>query len=110
MIYNKQRLTIGDAFLPITDHTTASATIQNLGVKKFRSLLKKKLNSEDFEEYQVKCAKNFDINVSSATPRKEDPNIIKLEEEFKSLFCRDLLEGLPPEREIDHKIETEPGS
>lgn len=53
--YCSGMLKTGDIVLPSSRDRTSTIQIHNLGVKKFRSLLrKKKQNSEDFVVYQVR--------------------------------------------------------
>lgn len=111
MNYKTRELKVGDVTLSISKHMTPSVIIQNLGVKKFRSLLRKrKRNTEDFTVYQVRCTDNMNVELMNTSTADDDPDIAKIREEFSSVFRSDLPEGLPPEREIDHKIEVETGS
>lgn len=85
--------------------------IQNLGVKKFWSLpRKKKRNRADFKVYQVRCVNNMNVELMNMSTTDEEPDITRLKEEFSSVFGSELTEGLPQEREIEHRIEVEPCS
>ena len=46
------------------------------------------------------------LDTQTANP---DPRVVSLLQEFQDVFPSDL-EGLPPKRSVDHKIETLPGS
>ena len=46
---------------------------------------------------------------NAATKVTVDPDTEKIISEFKDVFPDDLPSGLPPKREIDHRIELEPG-
>src|SRR6202048_1493023 len=46
---------------------------------------------------------------NAATKVTVDPDTEKIISEFKNVFPDDLPSGLPPKREIDHRIELEPG-
>jgi hypothetical protein len=45
-----------------------------------------------------------------AATQSIDPRIRSLLDEFKDVFPEDLPEGLPPRRDVDHRIELVPGS
>ena len=45
-----------------------------------------------------------------AATQSIDPRIRSLLDEFKDVFPEDLPEGLPPKRDVDHRIELVPGS
>ena len=50
------------------------------------------------------------IQDKDASPTPTDPRIQSLLQEFQDVFPDDLPEGLPPARNVDHKIEVIPGS
>src|ERR1700716_3644110 len=45
-----------------------------------------------------------------AATQSIDPRIRSLLDEFKDVFPEELPEGLPPRRDVDHRIELVPGS
>lgn len=112
--YENRTVSVGNTSLPTLHNPEDGVKIQNLGVKKFRSLLrKKKHNSDDFVVYRVQIVNNLEINNGHAKVSNKDPedeDLKKLKKEFKSVFTDELPTGLPPKRDVDHKIEVEPGS
>lgn len=77
----------------------------------FRSLLrKKKRNWEDFCVYQVNHVNIAILETRVDMDYSKDPEVIKLEKEIEDVFRDELPARLPPERDVDHKIEVEPNS
>lgn len=93
------------SFFP-TQNKADLIKVQDLGVKKFRSFLRKNGNSDDFEVYKVQQINN--ILGAQLKDGSKDPEMDQLLNAFLSVFREDLPEGLPPEREVDHKIEVAP--
>lgn len=109
MDYETGELKIGNSVLPLHRDPSRDVTISNLGVKKFRSLLRKKKNkTNEIMIFQVRLV-NHISKIDSAKMDK-DEEITALEREFSKVFRDDLPEGLPPERDVDHRIETTPDS
>lgn len=107
--YDNGELKVGDDTLPTCQDPSRTLSVSTMGLKKFRSLIrKKKKNSESFSVYQVRS-----INALCSRPKPrhaetKDSDVIALEKEFETVFRDDLPEGLPPKRAVDHKIETDP--
>lgn len=60
--YNSGTLKTGGVPLPSSRYATRTIPVQNIGVKKFRSLLrKKKRHSPDFVVYQLRSLNNFSM-------------------------------------------------
>lgn len=116
--YDSQSVQVGDVVLPRKSIVDPNLTITNIGVKKFRSLLRmKQKKSDDFWVYQLSIAPKHTSNHSSCNyngdPGKDnddDPEIKSLKEEFSAVFRDDLPSGLPPERNVDHQVNILPES
>lgn len=105
--YDSQIVKVGGVSLNCTKLTESDETlakVTNLGVRKFRRMLKN--STGNFEVYQV-VLKN---NVSGFTELKRDDRLKEILEKYKPLFRDDLPPGLPPKRSVDHEIEIEEGS
>lgn len=76
--------------------------VSALGVKKFRSMLRKKGNREDFQVFQVVQKPEIGNRAMA-----DDAELKALLERFDGTFQDDLPGGLPPERSIDHEIEID---
>lgn len=111
MNYETGELNVKTSALPLHKDSSRAITVSNMGIKKFRSLLrKKKHNSEDFMVFQVRSINQFTMNTDVGKKGSKDPEIVALEKEFSTVFRDDLPDELPPERDVDHKIETLPDS
>lgn len=110
--YTEGTVIVNGKSLPIIGSSSQVVKITSLGVKKFRSLLRKKGKmSEDFQDFQVNqvfpssgefvATNNIQLNSIS------DPDLSTLVSEYRGVFRDDLPEGLPPAREVDHRIDTE---
>lgn len=109
--YDSGKLSTNGIDLPTVRDPSDTVKVHNLGVKKFRSLLrKKKRNSEDFIVFQVRVINNKHCSQKNPRAKSQDEDIIKLEEEFSTVFRDDLPSGLPPKRDVDHRIEVTPDS
>ena len=51
--YTSREVVVADEILPLDSAVQKSVSISNIGVKKFRSLLRKKGHQKDFEVYQL---------------------------------------------------------
>lgn len=83
--------------------------VTNLGVKKFRSLLRKKAGCNSFRVYQLVETNNLFM---SEEVKKYDGSkrLEGLLSKFSTVFRDELPTGLPPKRAIDHAIELEEGA
>lgn len=109
--YERKTVKVGYITLPTIAERNPSITVNNIGVKKFRSLLRKKhRNSSDFMVFQARNVNN--IALAPVTPSNDpvDEELTRLREEFSTVFTDELPDGLPPQRDVDHKIEVNPQS
>ena len=51
--YTSREVLVADEILPLDSVVQKSVSISNIGVKKFMSLLRKKVHQKDFEVYQL---------------------------------------------------------
>ena len=82
--------------------------ITNIGVKKFRSLLRKKGHRSDFEVFQVCEAHHLTAEKISKMGGDRDKKMEELLKKYEKVFVDELPGGLPPKRDVDHAIETNP--
>lgn len=81
----------------------------NLGVKKFRSLLRKKAGYNSFLVYQLVETNN--LFMSEEVKKYEGSKRLEgLSSKYSAVFRDELPTGLPPKRAIDHAIEFEEGA
>lgn len=105
--YNTEELRAGNIILPSSRHSGKKDRVHNIGVKKFRSLLRKKRkNTDDFSAFQLKLIKYISSAIESMNSKSDDENITALMTKFSLVFRNDLPDGFPPERDINHKIEV----
>ena len=97
--YEVPQVAVADQCLPMKKDEQCTPTITNMGVKKFRSILRKKGNREDFQVYALVA--------NAEKPAKQNYQLDRLLKRFEGVFKDDLPEGLPPKRSVDHAIETE---
>lgn len=99
--YKDQAVTIGECILRASDNTDPVAEIQNISVKKFRRMCRKKKGA-------VFCLK---INSLLASDKKldgraniPDPRLAAIVEAHSEIFKSELPPGLPPKRDVEHEI------
>lgn len=109
--YNTGKLKAGFITLPSSRDSNKCIKVKNLGVKKFLSFLRKwKYNNENFVLYQVKYINDTKVEKKFTGEDLRDEELLELEREFQSVSTDELTDGLPSEREVNHRIETEVGS
>lgn len=109
--YKFGTVSLGNVKLPYKRISNKSVTIQNLGVKKFRSLLrKKKRHTDDFVVYQVRNINSLETRLNDMKQEPDDPEVQALKGEFSSVFVDNFPAGLPPQRDVEHHIEVDPDS
>lgn len=111
--YERREISVGTYKLPVPRRSWNTPEISNLGVKKFRSLLRKHGHKEDFEVYQLVSINNSDFKTSKNGKHIPEDVQSKLDEimtTFKGVFRDHLPPGLPPKRKVDHAIEVPPNS
>ena len=104
--YEQRILKVGPDVIPAFQKDDEKIQVTNLGVKKFRRMLKN--NMKKFELYQVNIRE-----VKHSKGEKLAENNAKLEPllaEFESVFKTELPPGLPPKRSVDHEIQIEEDS
>lgn len=96
-------------WLPVKERSQGRVTVTSLGVKKFRSLLRKRGHREDFEVYQL-VPQHKQVAFQSDDRREKKPEeegLKRLLSRYAKVFREDLPAGLPPKRDVDHAIETD---
>lgn len=111
--YESQNLTVNGRLHPIPKALNNGLKITNIGVKKFRSLIKKNAHKPDFELFHIAELNNLSSKASK-TETPLPPEIQKKKDEilnkYSSVFRDELPEGLPPKRFVDHDINVIEGS
>lgn len=87
---------------------TEKIEISNIGVKKFRSLLRKK--RQNVEIFMVQSVSHPNNNGKGTKEQGRNARMKKLIEKYHSVFVDDLPDGLPPSRGVDHEIKTDENS
>lgn len=82
--------------------------IGNLGVKKFRSILRKA--KESTKVYMVHNMNSFDKLDSKLSRKPKNLKLQQLLQKYDSVFVDDLPNGLPPVRYVDHEINIKENS
>ena len=106
--YGIPEVEVADKFLPLERNQCSRVSISNIGVKKFRSLLRKKGHQEDFEVFGLIEDDSNRLSKRGTNGRQQRNRLDALLVKHKSIFREELPDGLPPERSIDHGIELEP--
>lgn len=101
--------------MPLPWHGSLADTMKAYpnGGKKFRSLLRRKQRqSNSFMVYKAAniTLSNHQILFNSESKAAIDPETAKLMKEFSKVPRDDVLTGLPPRRNIEHKIDQQPDS
>ena len=78
--------------------------VMNLSVKKFRNILRER--SPSIHVFQLVPVKQFETR-KGFKENYTNPGLKELLEKYNTVFQYDLPSGLPPERRIDHEIETD---
>ena len=109
--YSLPRITVDGESLPQMPVKVRNGEVQvtNLGVKKFRSLLRKRGSQEDFCVYQVAQTNNF-LASGVGKESKGNKKLDDLLSKYSTVFRHELPSGLPPKISVDHAIELEDGA
>lgn len=83
--YETGRFRVEGSDLPSSRDTSEFITIQNIGVKKFRSMLRKRSNNDSFEVYRVRQINNF-IGKSDTNYSNKDEEVGILTKKFQNVF------------------------
>ena len=106
--YEIPTVAVADQHLPVEVDDSSGPVISNIGVKKFRSMLRKKGSREDFQVLGlVENAEHLRRNEGKASHSQELDNLLY---RYHGVFKEELPDGLPPVRSVDHAIETEDGA
>lgn len=102
--YVTPSITVSDEKLPVRKgREEDTVVVSALGVKTFRSRLRKKGNREDFQVFQV-------VQRHPSTHQNRnggDSDATDLLSRFDDVFRDSLPAGLPPKRTVDHAIEID---
>lgn len=102
--YSTKEVLVDGIQLP-RDPTEEEARVEvtNIGVKKFRSILrKKKSNAEVFIVQNINTESHN--NRSKESQETACPKHSRILQKFHKIFVEDLPDGLPPKRAVDHEI------
>lgn len=97
-------MTIGGVTLKRRSQNYSRFRISNIRVKKFRLLIKTK--QEVIGEFEVYFIQSV-AQLPYCDMQHKDLKITAIKKKFSSVFCDDLLDELPPERNIIHQIEIQ---
>ena len=104
--YEQRIVKVGPGVIPAFQKNDEKIPVTNLGVKKFRRMLKK--NTKKVELYQVKI-REFKHSKGEKFAEK-NAKLERLYAELESVFKTELPPGLPPKRPVDHEIQVEEDS
>lgn len=90
-------------------------SVTNLGVKRFRKMLRCPAPGVEVFRVVEVSSSQFSSSTPLAGPKAallsdEDPEVRALLHEYEDVFQEELPDGLPPARDVDHAIDTLPGS
>lgn len=115
--YGNYTIHVDGNVLPTFSDTPSAVTISNIGVNKFRSLLRQKQRNTDLTLIHLlhinsitSCSRLQDLSPAlySAVPKAFPPSLDTLLSRFNTLFRNDPQAGLPPKRPVDHQIDITP--
>ena len=109
--YGTQQVLIKGEYIPLHtfDAGRKCPKVPSIRIKKFRSLLRKKPAREGFSVFQVVPVPR-EGPASCSAPEEfagKESDLQHLVSKYSTLFRDDLPSGLPPEREVDHCMETD---
>ena len=70
---------------------------------------KRKMNRETGPKKDIISVKEREQQVLDSVPENYRKDLAKLIKEYQDIFPEKLPKGIPPEREVQHKIEIDPG-
>ena len=107
--YGARKVIVGAEQLPLYPGSSEGIEVSALGIKKFRSMLKKKGGKEDFEVFQVvpKPLDFANIKKRSQGDQEIRARLEELLKDHETVFRNELPDGLPPVRSVDHEIEID---
>lgn len=105
--YDKKIVKVGENELKTDAIEQSGLKVLNLSVKKFRKIMKK--NDPYVNVFQLVSEKQFETKngIGVAMGENSNPGLRKILQKFCTVFQEELPPGLPPERDVDHEIQTE---
>ena len=110
--YEKRIVKVGPEEIHSAEESSQGCPkIMNMGVKKFRNLVKRKGNQPEFQVFQLVQSNNLKTENSDFKKKllESDNQLKKLLNEYQEVFQDDLPAGLLPEIPVHHEIEIEKG-
>lgn len=107
--YGTKCLIVNGRLIPVSITLNNGLEISNMGVNKFKSILKKKRDQPNLQIYHVTNINNSEKNTLSSPstiPGYYLDGKDKITEKYSSVFRDDLPARLPPARDVDHEIKT----
>ena len=95
-------------FDPFVKEHGPRVRVSNLGVKKFRKMLRKG-KPEGFQVFQV-VVREVPDDLRKVKKGKQDSKVDELLMKYECVFKDELPAGLPPKRSVEHTIEIEDGA
>lgn len=111
--YEKQSITVNRRSIPVPKSLNSRPRVSSIGIKKFKSLIRKNAHKTDFQIFQIAQVNNSEIGRTSkaeSLPAEIEKQKRDLAEKYAAVFRDDLPQGLPPERSVDHEINIVEGS
>lgn len=111
--YANENITVRGIRLPHhKDTSNDKIRVYKIGVKKFRSLLRKYGQNSQFSVFTLgkSHAKLSNVRANAFNKQHHSQQLADLLEQYNDVFRDDLSKGLPPKRLVDHRIETDPCS
>ena len=107
--YEKKNFMVGNSDVQNERKAIAThAEIENISIKQFRKLVSKNDRATQiFHVSQVRPEKEKQLNKDQIL-NCTDKNIRKILHKYSEVFQEELPSGLPPPREVDHEIITDP--
>lgn len=106
--YSSSLVEVAGCKLPLRLEDDGTVRVSSLGVKKFASLLRKRRNCDDLEVFSLVEASALQNNNTKTNDKTEDSELEAILGSYKEVFREDLPAGLPPQRDVDHAIKTDP--
>jgi hypothetical protein len=109
--YQKRFIKIGNGIINVPrEKRKLSTEAMNMSVNEFRRLVNQKRNDPEVQIF--KAVPNYDLSDEKDASKKSlldcsHKGLRNVLQRFESVFQSELPSGLPPEREVDHEIETE---
>lgn len=102
--YRESKVEATGCSLPIATAMRDGISISNLGINKFRKMIKERGKSETLQAFAIIETSNAQTNESQE--EDNDSQLLGLLDKYKGIFREELPSGLPPRRNVDHSIET----